>query len=78
MEGTMSETSASVHSDPDILGGTPVFVGTRVPVRTLFDYVAAGDSLDEFLDHFPTVRREQAVAALAQANELLAAHAHSA
>lgn len=74
----MTGTSAIVHSDPDILGGTPVFVGTRVPVRTLFDYVAAGDSLDEFLDHFPTVRREQAVAALAQANELLIAHAHSA
>jgi uncharacterized protein (DUF433 family) len=78
MEGTMSETFTIVHSDPDILGGTPVFVGTRVPVRTLFDYVAAGDSLDEFLDHFPTVRREQAVAALARANELLIAHAHSA
>ena len=74
----MTETSAIVHSDPDILGGTPVFVGTRVPVRTLFDYVAAGDSLDEFLDHFPTVAREQAVAALARANELLAARALSA
>ncbi len=74
----MTETSAVVHSDPDILGGTPVFVGTRVPVRTLFDYVVAGDSLAEFLDHFPTVRREQAVAALAQANELLAAYARSA
>jgi uncharacterized protein (DUF433 family) len=74
----MTDSTAVVHSDPDILGGTPVFVGTRVPVRTLFDYVAAGDSLDEFLDHFPTVAREQAVAALAQANELLVAHAHSA
>jgi len=74
----MTKTSAIVHSDPDILGATPVFVGTRVPVRTLFDYIAAGDSLDEFLDHFPTVRRDQAVAALHQANELLAAHAHSA
>ena len=66
-----------VHSDPDIMSGTPVFVGTRVPVRTLFDYMAAGDALDEFLDHFPTVRREQAVAALVRANELLVAHAHS-
>jgi uncharacterized protein (DUF433 family) len=74
----MTDSAAVVHSDPDILGGTPVFVGTRVPVRTLFDYMAAGDSLDEFLDHFPTVAREQAVAALARANELLAAHAHSA
>lgn len=53
-----------IHSDPDILGGTPVFIGTRVPVRTLLDYLAAGDSLEEFLDHFPTVSREQAVGAL--------------
>lgn len=49
-----------VHSDPDILGGVPVFVGTRVPVKTLLDYLEAGDSLDEFLDHFPSVSREQA------------------
>jgi uncharacterized protein (DUF433 family) len=74
----MTDTSTVVHSDPDILGGTPVFVGTRVPVRTLLDYLAAGDSLEEFLDHFPTVRREQAVAALSQANELLVAHANPA
>ena len=67
-----------VHSDPDILGGTPVFVGTRVPVRTMLDYLAAEDTLEEFLDHFPTVSREQAIAALIQANELLVAHAHSA
>lgn len=60
-----------VHSDPEILGGTPVFVGTRVPVRTLLDYLAAGDTLEEFLDHFPTVSREQAIAALQQASELL-------
>ena len=66
-----------VHSDPEILGGVPVFVGTRVPVRTLFDYLAAGDSLEKFLDHFPTVSREQAIAALNQANDLLVAHAHS-
>ncbi len=50
------------HSDPDILGGTPVFTGTRVPIKTLFDYLEAGDSVDEFLDHFPSVRREQAIA----------------
>ena len=67
----MHSATSVVHSDPDILGGTPVFVGTRVPVRTLLDYLAAGDSLDEFLDHFPTVSREQAVAALEQANDLL-------
>ena len=74
----MALVSSVVHSDPDIMGGTPVFVGTRVPVRTLLDYLAAGDTLDEFLDHFPTVSREQAVAALAQANELLVADAHPA
>lgn len=67
-----------IHSDPDILGGTPVFVGTRVPVRTLLDYLAAGDTLEEFLDHFPTVSSAQAIAVLEQANELLVAHAHSA
>lgn len=58
----MTSTSSVVHSDPDILGGTPVFVGTRVPVKTLLDYLEAGDSLDEFLDHFPSVSRKQAIA----------------
>lgn len=53
-----------VTSDPEILGGAQVFAGTRVHVTTLFDYLAAGDPLDEFLDDFPTVRREQAVALL--------------
>jgi uncharacterized protein (DUF433 family) len=60
----MTPTSRVLHCDPDILGGTPVFVGTRVPVQTLLDYLEAGDSLDDFLDHFPSVSREQAVAAL--------------
>jgi uncharacterized protein (DUF433 family) len=55
-----------VDSSPDVLGGTLVFRGTRVPVTTLFDYLAAGDPLERFLDHFPTVTREQAVALLAQ------------
>lgn len=71
----MSQVLSVIHSDPEILGGVPVFVGTRVPVRTLLDYLAAGDSLEEFLDHFPTVTREQAVAALEQASELLVSHA---
>ena len=53
-----------VHSDPEILGGTPVFLGTRVPVKTLFDYLEAGDSLDRFLGQFPSVSRAQAVGAL--------------
>jgi len=56
------------------MSGTPCFAGTRVPVRTLFDYLEAGDPLDEFLDNFPTVSREQAVALLEEAKrELLAA-----
>ncbi len=57
-------SSALIQSDPDILGGTPVFIGTRVPFRTLLDYLEGGDSLDEFLEDFPTVPREQAIAAL--------------
>jgi uncharacterized protein (DUF433 family) len=57
----MSQT-AVVHSDPVILGGTPVFVGTRVPVRNLIDYLERGHTLDQFLDAFPSVSREQAIA----------------
>ncbi|MBI4486536.1 MAG: DUF433 domain-containing protein [Acidobacteria bacterium] len=60
---------AVVHSDPDVLGGTPVFVGTRVPFQTLIDYLAAGQPLSEFLEDFPTVTQEQAVAALQRATE---------
>jgi len=56
------EMAAIVHRDPDIQGGVPVFKGTRVPVATLFHYLAAGDSHDRFLDHFPSVPREQAIA----------------
>ena len=58
-----------VHSDPEILSGTPVFVGTRVPARSLSDYLADGHSLDEFLEDFPTVSREQAVAFLEQSSK---------
>lgn len=60
----MPATVPAVHSDPEILGGTPVFVGTRVPFRSLIDYLERNHSLDEFLDSFPSVSREQAVAAL--------------
>ena len=60
-----------IHSDPEIMGGTPVFVGTRVPARTLFDYLEGGDTLDEFLQHFPSVTRELAVAALEMGSSLL-------
>ena len=70
----MSEVSAIVHRDPDILGGEPVFVGTRVPARILIEYLEAGDTLDMFLDHFPTVTRTQAMLALEFAREALVAH----
>lgn len=60
----MPATTVVIHSDPDILGGIPVFVGTRVPFRNLIDYLERNHSLDEFVDEFPTVSREQAVAAL--------------
>lgn len=57
--------------DQEILGGQPVFKGTRVPVETLFDHLEAGVSLEEFLDDFPTVTKEQAIATLEVANKLL-------
>jgi len=60
-----------IVSDPEILGGTPCFRGTRVPVDSLIDYLEAGDSLAEFLDNFPSVTREAAIAALEEAKALL-------
>ena len=69
----MLEPREVVHSDPEIMGGTPVFVGTRVPVQSLFDYLEAGDSIDEFLEAFPTVSRDQAIAALEIAREAVTA-----
>jgi uncharacterized protein (DUF433 family) len=74
----MATASRVIHSDPNILGGTPVFVGTRVPMETLLDYLEAGDPLDEFLDHFPSVGREQAIAALELAKEMLTVYANPA
>ena len=59
------------HADPETMSGTPVFTGTRVPVHTLVDHLTSGISLDEFLDDFPTVGREQAVAFLALSEEAL-------
>ena len=53
--------SEVISIDPQILGGTPVFRGTRVPIETLFDYIRGGDTIDEFLDDFPTVKREEAI-----------------
>ncbi|HZE10307.1 MAG TPA: DUF433 domain-containing protein [Burkholderiales bacterium] len=70
--------SSVVHSDPDILGGTPVFIGTRVPLQALIDYLKGGHSIEEFLDDFPTVSREVAVAALEQAKAHLIADARAA
>lgn len=74
----VADPRAVLHSDPEIMGGTPVFVGTRVPVRNLIDYLEAGDSLETFLDAFPSVSREQAVAALELAGDYLTASARSA
>ena len=67
-----------VHTDPDILGGTPVFVGTRVPAKSLFDYLEAGDTLDEFLHQFPSVKREQAIATIELARDTVLARARTA
>jgi uncharacterized protein (DUF433 family) len=67
----MTQRRAVVHSDPEILGGTPVFVGTRVPVKALLDYLEGGHRLEDFLGDFPTVTREQAVAALEEGIQLL-------
>ncbi len=62
-----------IHRSPDVLGGTPVFGGTRVPVKTLVDYLEAGDRLDDFLRDYPTVTREQALAVLELAKDALLA-----
>jgi uncharacterized protein (DUF433 family) len=56
--------SAIITASPDVMSGTPVFTGTRVPVQTLMDYLKAGESIDDFLEGFPTVRREQVIAFL--------------
>ncbi len=64
-----------ISCNPDVMGGTPVFAGTRVPVQTLLDYLEAGDSIDEFLAGFPSVSREQVIAFLEQAKDRLVAAA---
>ena len=73
----MTTATEVVNVDTEILGGTPVFSGTRVPVKSLFDYVEAGESLDEFLRQFPSVGREQAIAALELAHDALVSDARS-
>ena len=58
------ELKGIVHSDPEIMGGTPVFVGTRVPLQNLIDYLEGGESIEDFLDAFPTLKREQSIAVI--------------
>jgi len=64
-----------VTCSPDVMGGTPVFAGTRVPVQTLIDYLEGGDTIDDFLEGFPTVRRQQIVAFLEEAKDRVVAAA---
>lgn len=64
-----------VSCSPDVMGGTPVFAGTRVPIQTLLDYLEAGESIDEFLKGFPTVKREQLIAFLEEAKARMVATA---
>lgn len=73
----MSNLTNIIHSDPDILGGVPVFVGTRVPVRILFEHLEAGDNIDIFLDEFPSVTHTQAIAALELAYQRMTHDAYS-
>jgi uncharacterized protein (DUF433 family) len=61
---TTGELNGVVHSDPEIMGGTPVFVGTRVPLQNLIDYLEGGESIEDFLDGFPSVKREQVLAVI--------------
>ena len=70
--------SPRVISDPEILGGTPVFIGTRVPVRIIFEHLEAGDSLEVFLEDFPSVSRELAIQVLEDAKMALMLDAHPA
>jgi uncharacterized protein (DUF433 family) len=67
----MLKDSLIISVSPEIMGGTPVFAGTRVPVQTLLDYLKAGESIDDFLDGFPTVSREQVIALLEEAGKQL-------
>jgi uncharacterized protein (DUF433 family) len=67
----MLEDSSVISTSPDVMGGTPVFAGTRVPVQTLLDYLKAGESIDDFLDGFPTVTKAQVIALLEEAGKQL-------
>jgi uncharacterized protein (DUF433 family) len=74
----MTKRKPVVHSDPKIMSGAPVFVGTRVPVKALFDYIEAGDTLEEFLEDFPGVTKKQALGALELARDALISSAYPA
>lgn len=74
----MSHDEPVIHSDPEIMSGTPVFAGTRVPFQALLDYIERGQPLGEFLEDFPTVSKDQAIAALEQAKEALFSRARRA
>lgn len=67
----MPTSVSAITIDPETMSGVPVFTGTRVPIQSLWDYLGTGETLDEFLENFPTVRREQALQVLALASELV-------
>jgi uncharacterized protein (DUF433 family) len=67
----MLKNSPIISASPEVMGGTPVFAGTRVPVQTLLDYLKEGESIDDFLDGFPTVTREQVISFLEEAGKNL-------
>ncbi len=69
----VKDLSAVFHSDPEIMGGAPVFTGTRVPIQNLVDYLEGGESIEDFLEGFPTVSREQVIAFIEAAKEKLLA-----
>ena len=64
MNMTVQDLKGVIHSDPEIMGGTPVFTGTRVPLQNLIDYLEGGESIEDFLDGFPSVKREQVIAVI--------------
>ncbi|MGV2826579.1 DUF433 domain-containing protein [Myxosarcina sp. GI1(2024)] len=74
----MTTKSNVIVSDPELMGGTPVFRGTRVPIKNLIDYLEAGDSLDTFIAHFPSVTKHDAISILELAKEMLMSYANPA
>jgi uncharacterized protein (DUF433 family) len=78
MDESTTTKASVIHTDPEIQSGTPVFVGTRVPAASLFDWLEGGSTLEEFLDNFPSVTRDQAIAALEEAKASVVRGARSA